>query len=136
MLVCQDRRFLGILTAHNFVQWQIFKGTLALPSFHVIVGPQLVCPYLGKHGVTHIVPTQSTQQSNQQENNSSVDSLLVCTSLPYSLYVRIFNTNVKPVLIYGCETWKTTHVKLLAYYKLFRAILTDERLKRILFIDS
>ena len=22
--------------------------------------------------------------------------------------IRIFNTNVKPVLLYGCETWKTT----------------------------
>jgi hypothetical protein len=22
--------------------------------------------------------------------------------------IRIFNTNVKPVLLYGCETWKLT----------------------------
>jgi len=23
--------------------------------------------------------------------------------------IRIFNTNIKPVLLYDCETWKTTH---------------------------
>ena len=88
VIVCQDRRFLGILTTHNFVEWQILKQTLTLPSFHVEMGSQLVCAHLSKHspdGVSHIVPTQSTQQSNLQENNSNGDSLLVCTSLPYSL---------------------------------------------------
>ena len=28
--------------------------------------------------------------------------------LSINIKIRIFNTNVKPVLLYGCETWKTT----------------------------
>ena len=37
---------------------------------------------------------------------------LVWTSSQLSINTKIciFNTNVKPVLLYGCETWKTTQV--------------------------
>ena len=30
------------------------------------------------------------------------------SQLSINTKIRIFNTNVKPVLLYGCETWKTT----------------------------
>ena len=32
------------------------------------------------------------------------------SQLSINTKIRIFNTNVKPVLLYGCETWKTTHL--------------------------
>jgi len=30
-------------------------------------------------------------------------------NIPKGVKIRIFNTNVKSVLLYGCETWKTTN---------------------------
>ena len=36
----------------------------------------------------------------------------VCNNLGSRLKVRIFNAMVKPVLLYGAETWRTTAVNL------------------------
>ena len=39
---------------------------------------------------------------------SSVQGAIVCNSRATHWALRIFNSNVKSVLLYGCETWRTT----------------------------